>query len=292
MAEKAYGFLDDAVAADNPFFLTVAPVAPHSNVIFHESDRPLDEQEFEGTTPLPAARHKNLFKDVKIPRTPNFNPDEPSGVSWIRDLPKLNDTEVEYQDHYYRQRLRALQAVDELVDGLFARLEQYGILDNTYFFYSTDNGFHVSQHRLKPGKECGFETDINIPLIVRGPGVPENATTQIVTSHTDLASTFLDIIGQPPRIDTDGAAIPLTAQGIEEAKESRHEHAGIEYWGFAIEEGSQHGGEFHWNNTYKGLRLNGKGYSLYYSVWCSGEHELYNMNVSTITYYLRGAKGF
>jgi len=35
----------------------------------------------------------------------------------------------------------------------------------------------------------------------------------------------------------------------------------------------------HWNNTYKGLRLVGKSYSFYYSVWCNNEHELYDLYV-------------
>ena len=35
------------------------------------------------------------------------------------------------------------------------------------------------------------------------------------------------------------------------------------------------------NNTYKALRLIGNDYSVYYSVWCSNEKELFNMKVST-----------
>lgn len=33
IAEKALGFLDEAMQHDEPFFLTVAPVAPHSNIV-------------------------------------------------------------------------------------------------------------------------------------------------------------------------------------------------------------------------------------------------------------------
>ena len=160
----------------------------------------------------------------------------------MRNLPRQNESNVAYNDHFYRQRLRALQAVDELVDSIFSRLENYGILDNTYVFYSTDNGYHIGQHRLQPGKECGFEEDINIPLIVRGPHVPEGVTTDIVTSHTDLASTFLKIIGEKPRPDSDGLAIPLTEVEIVEAQSDRGEHVNVEYWGFAVGEG-KHSGE-------------------------------------------------
>jgi membrane-anchored protein YejM (alkaline phosphatase superfamily) len=47
-----------------------------------------------------------------------------------------NATNVAYNDNFYRQRLRALQAFDELVDDLFAKLDSYGLLDNTYIIYT------------------------------------------------------------------------------------------------------------------------------------------------------------
>lgn len=111
-AEKAYGFLDEALAAvgDNPFFLTVAPVAPHADVTLYPK--------MKAGPPEVAERHRHLFKDYKIPRTPNFNPEEPSGVSWVSRLPRLNDTVIEYNDEYQRCRLRALQSVDEMVEKI------------------------------------------------------------------------------------------------------------------------------------------------------------------------------
>jgi arylsulfatase A-like enzyme len=130
--------------------------------------------------------------------------------------------------------LRALQAVDELVDGVFKKLEDYKILDNTYIIYSSDNGYHIGQHRLQPGKECGYEEDINIPLIIRGPGVAENVTTELVTTHTDLAPTILKLIGEKPRPDFDGSAIPVDKKAIAAAEKQWHEHVNVEYWGFAV----------------------------------------------------------
>ena len=172
-----------------------------------------------------------------------------------------------------------MQAIDEIVEGVIERLESYGILDNTYVIYSTDNGYHIGQHRLQPGKECGYEEDINIPLIIRGPGVPEGEVTEIVTSHTDLAPTFLNLLGIPLRDDFDGIPIPLTKTGLEEASKQRHEHVNVEFWGIGLGEGI-HGWHMYPNNTYKALRVIGKGYNLYYSVWCNNEHQLYNLDVS------------
>lgn len=72
LAQKAYGFLDDAVTAGRPFFLGIAPVACHSNVIL-----PLTATELPiFTAPIPAKRHEDLFPDAIVPRTESFNPDQ------------------------------------------------------------------------------------------------------------------------------------------------------------------------------------------------------------------------
>lgn len=168
-----------------------------------------------------------------------------------------------------------------MVDTLFVKLADRNLLDNTYIMYSSDNGYHIGQHRLQPGKECGFEEDINVPLIIRGPGVPAGEVTNIVTSHTDIAPTIFSLIGKTPRKDFDGAAIPVTSNGLEFAKGKRHEHVSVEYWGFALTEG-EYGGHLYWNNTYKSLRILGAGYNLYYAVWCNNEHELYDLEVSLV----------
>ncbi|KKY13731.1 putative arylsulfatase [Phaeomoniella chlamydospora] len=217
--DKSFGFLDDAVKADKPFFLTIAPVAPHNNV-----------QGGRDTKPIPAPRHRGLFKDVKIPRTKNFNPEQPSGASWVKELPRLNARQVENMDEWHRDRLRSLQAVDELVDKIVAKLIGYNLLSNTYIFFTTDNGFHIAQHRFKPGKTCGYEEDIRIPLIVRGPGVPKGVSSQIVTSHTDMAATFFDILGIPQRDEFDGSPIPLTEAALAAPEKTKREHVNIEFW--------------------------------------------------------------
>lgn len=281
LAKKAYGFLDDGLKGENPFFLTIAPTAPHSNV--HFNFRPIAGNYTEKTAtqspPVPAKRHEHLFEDVRVPRTPHFNPSSPNGVSWISRLPQQNETNVGFNDHFYRSRLQSLQAVDEIVDELVRKLEEAGVLDETYIFFSTDNGYHIGQHRLQPGKQCAYEEDINIPFIVRGPGVPKGQTTDLVTSHTDLAPTFLQLAGAETRSDFDGEAIPLTSAGIEEDKGARGEHVNVEMWGIIMSEG-KYGSVLHPNHTYKALRVVGEDYNLLYTVWCSGEHELYDLTVS------------
>jgi N-acetylglucosamine-6-sulfatase len=56
VASTALGFLDDAIAAsDRPFFIGVAPIAPHSETITN-----LPPARFE--PPVPAKRHEHLLR--------------------------------------------------------------------------------------------------------------------------------------------------------------------------------------------------------------------------------------
>lgn len=165
-----------------------------------------------------------------------------------------------------------------MIERLVNLLDTKGVLEDTYVFFTTDNGFHASQHRMQPGKECGYDTDIHIPLVIRGPGIPAGATKDIVTSHTDMAPTLLSLAGAS-RSDFDGLAIPV----INDNTSARGEHVNVEFWGIGLPEGKfgiaePFGGLSYPNNTYKALRLVSANYSLYYSVWCTGEHEFYDLH--------------
>ncbi|RYP60222.1 hypothetical protein DL769_008211 [Monosporascus sp. CRB-8-3] len=253
-------FLDEAIPEGKPFFVGVAPIGPHSETI---------NRKFSPA--VPADRHKDLFPGLKVPRTVNFNPDTASGASWIKTLQKLNQTVVDHLDEFYRLRILALQAVDELVDSIVKRLEESPeVLENTYIIYTTDNGFHVGQHRLAPGKTCPIEEDLNIPFIIRGPGVEKGKMVSVPTSHTDIAPTIFELAGIPLQDDFDGSPMPVTKAQQEAVKAYKPEHVNIEFWGRSIPEGVSP--EDGW-----GFSNGNEGYDLAYTVWCSNEHELYEM---------------
>ena len=47
-----------------------------------------------------------------------------------------------------------------------------GVLGQTYVIYTSDNGFHMGEHRMVAGKNTPYEEDIRVPMVMRGPGVP------------------------------------------------------------------------------------------------------------------------
>ncbi|KAM0714000.1 hypothetical protein Q7P37_010964 [Cladosporium fusiforme] len=287
---NAIGFLEEAAESERPFFLGVAPIGPHSELI-RASENGSTTMSFH--PPVPADRHKHLFPDVKIPRTLNFNPDKASGASWIKTLGKMNDTAVQSADDYYRKRLQALQSVDEMVEDIMQWLSKHpSLLENTYLIYTTDNGFHMGQHRLPPGKTCGIEEDINIPFFMRGPGISKGKVYHRPTSHLDILPTLFSLAGIPMNEDFDGEPIPMFGEDDEDDK-PKTEHVNVEFWGYGLLEGVfgptgsglvpypgliSGDGVQGANNTYKTIRVIGDGYNLMYTVWCTNEHELYEMN--------------
>ncbi|KXS17421.1 Arylsulphatase [Gonapodya prolifera JEL478] len=275
---SAFEFLDEAAADPNgsPFFLTINPIAPH-----FEAPAPFPNGGLG--PPVSDTPYKDMFKDLIAPRTPNFNPDVPSGGGWVRNLPKLTDSYIATNDEWYRLRLRSLQSVDAKIDELFSRLDALDLLDNTYVIYSSDNGFHIGNHRLPPGKLCPYEEDVNVPFIVRGPGVACGRVADVVTSHVDLAPTVLKLAGLPLRDEFDGTPIPVTAPDLDWANVAgrKREVTLAEMWIQGISSVSEVTGQIlntaSLNTTYKSLRLVGSNYNLFYGIWCNNDHELYDM---------------
>jgi arylsulfatase A-like enzyme len=134
-------------------------------------------------------------------------------------------------DKHYRRRVESLQTVDDIVEGVVHRLKEAGKLDDTYIIYTSDNGFHLGHHRLFAGKKFAFEEDINVPLVIRGPGVPKGLTTDIVSAHIDLAPTIFRIAGIEQRKEFDGKPIALTRQRIQSRSgAATDEHTAVEFW--------------------------------------------------------------
>jgi arylsulfatase A-like enzyme len=86
-------------------------------------------------------------------------------------------------------------SVDDMIGRLVDALKESGELDNTYIFFTSDNGFHLGTHRLSVGKWTAYEEDIRVPLIVRGPGVPGGRKLKHLVLNNDFAPTFAELAG-------------------------------------------------------------------------------------------------
>jgi arylsulfatase A-like enzyme len=84
-------------------------------------------------------------------------------------------------------------------------------LDNTVLIYTSDNGFLFGDHRLI-GKTAAYEGSIKVPLLMRGPGIPERETRDQLVNNLDLVATILDLAAAKPGVPLDGKSVrPLLA---------------------------------------------------------------------------------
>ena len=104
--------------------------------------------------------------------------------------------------------------LDESLAALLAKLDELGIADNTYIFYTSDNGGEIIRNvtnnlPLKKGKTHTWEGGIRVPFIVKGPEIAAGSSSDTPVSGYDLFPTFAELLGiaTPLPADQDGGSL-------------------------------------------------------------------------------------
>ncbi len=186
IARRGVHFINRSVALGKPFFLELSTFAPH-------------------TPYVPAPRDARRFPGLMAPRPPSFNvlPSDPP--AWLANRPPLTRHQIRRINQAFRRRAQAVQAVGDMINQVQTALADHGLTNDTYIVFSSDNGLHTGEYRLTPGKLTAFDTDIHVPLIVSGPGVPVDTSTNAMTQNVDLAQTFAAVGGST--MSTDGQSL-------------------------------------------------------------------------------------
>ena len=145
---KAVDYIRRRAPAPQPFFLSVAYLAPHCG-----RAEPRPERRCRGSA-KPAARHRGAFAPRRLPRPPGFNERRRArqAAAPSAALPRLTPAEVARIRTDYQCRRESLLAVDEGVGRDRRRAAPRGELDNTVFVFTSDNGFFQGEHRVRRGK--------------------------------------------------------------------------------------------------------------------------------------------
>jgi arylsulfatase A-like enzyme len=188
LSARAVDWIREVAQDTLSFFIYVNPRAPHKPA-------------------TPAPRHAGVFGAEPLPRSPSFNEADVSDKPEpIRSLPLLADSTIADLEQLYRSRLETLLAVDELVVAIVDALAEEGIADETYVFFTSDNGFHMGEHRQPDGKSTAYEEDIHVPLIAWGPGV-RPGVSEALALNIDIAPTIADLAGAPIPDFVDGQSL-------------------------------------------------------------------------------------
>jgi N-acetylglucosamine-6-sulfatase len=145
---------------------------------------------------------------------PSFNERDVSDKPrWVGDQPILTPTQKQALGATRQERLTSMLAVSRNLARLKDKLRQTGELSSTYLIFTSDNGYHLGQHRLGAGKMTAYEEDIRVPLAISGPGVASGVARHMVL-NTDFAPTIADLVGVTPGLAPDGRSLaPLLQEG-------------------------------------------------------------------------------
>jgi N-acetylglucosamine-6-sulfatase len=214
-----------------PLFLMVSFHGPHIPAFFDAAD----------------ADH---FTDLTAPRVPSWGVSDADDPQYVKNQAPLTDSEAKAADELYRKKARSILAIRRAIDDIVKKFEEKGQLSNTYFVFTSDNGYRHGEHALTHGKHTPYEEDINVPMFVRGPDVQQGVRLPNFALNIDLAPTFCQSLAPLLR----GESVPWRTNFL------------IEHWA--------EGGV----PTYKGVRSNeGRVYVEYLSGDSAGDKELYDI---------------
>ncbi|MDD7983801.1 arylsulfatase [Lentisphaera marina] len=122
-----------------------------------------------------------------------------------------NGTRMHFRTHV-KEELKGISGQDEYGDGmvehdrhvgqLLKALDDMGIADNTFVFYSTDNGVHMNtwpdagMTPFQSEKNTNWEGGWRVPAMVKWPGkIKPGSVSNEIVHHMDWLPTFLAIAG-------------------------------------------------------------------------------------------------
>lgn len=168
----------------SPWFLVIAPTAPHRPFVAEEryADAPVGS--WAGN---PAVKEKDRS-------------DKPLYV-------RKGDASLEDGRRLRRLQLRTLLSVDDLVDEVMQHLETVGELDRTLAVYTSDNGFLWAEHG-RTGKGMPYTEAVKVPFLLRWPGeVEEGVVDGRLAMNIDIAPTLMEVAGLSPDVPMDGRSL-------------------------------------------------------------------------------------
>ncbi|WP_285471566.1 sulfatase [Actinoplanes sp. NBRC 101535] len=193
LSAKASAFITSTAATGKPFMMEVATYAPHSPY-------------------TPAPRDAASFPGLKAPRTAAYDKLPSPAPQWLANHTPLTKKEKAATDADFRKRVQSVQSIDRMIGSLRATLTTAGVAGDTIVVFNSDNGYHLGEYRMASGKQTAYDTDVNVPLVVAGPGVQAGKTVDALVENIDLRATFADLAGSSAPADADGRSIkPLLA---------------------------------------------------------------------------------
>ena len=200
--DAALSFIEDYSAGDRkqPFLAYVAYTAPHD-------------------PRSPAPEYIDCYAPEQLPLPANFRATHPFnlGVMTIRDenlgaWPRSAEQIRQQLADYYG----LITHLDTCIGDLLQALETHGLSENTIIVFTSDHGLAIGSHGLL-GKQNLYEESMKAPLMLAGPGLPEQQTEDALVYLYDVMPTLCHLVGVTLPEGVDGSDLSPVIEGSVEA---------------------------------------------------------------------------
>lgn len=224
-------FADESVAfiernSDTPFYLQLELNAVHTLLT-------VVPDEYADKYGIP--KHTfNRDPEAESWNYPYWDPRKETYKKWYSDV-----ADLKLVDPYGRRKYLAhLEMVDKAIARITATLEEQGLLENTFIFFSSDNGgshqSYVDNGPLNVYKYCIADGGIKVPMFVTWPkGFAGGKRSEAMVTHRDIFATIVDITGVGSKKALDAQSLlPLIEGDVDELHEELFWDTGQDSWAY------------------------------------------------------------
>jgi arylsulfatase A-like enzyme len=256
-ADETIGLIDEyakTVDPEKPFFLYLAPVAPHVGPMRENS--------------IPQ-RWKDRFPTTELPRCENFNEADVSDKPLVyRDILPMSPGDMKKLRDTQRYRMIAMLGIDEMVRRVREKIAAIGQEENTVIILTSDHGYLMGQHRIH-GKSFPLIESTKVPLWVYDPQRRKSRTANQLLAHIDIAATVAELggAGIPEFADGRSFVSLLSDESIAE-EDAIRQSVLVENWESRLQSASKQ--KVVYSSIIKPNSI--------YTQWANGEREFYKLD--------------
>ncbi len=107
-------------------------------------------------------------------------------------IPPPNQADVQHLIDLYDASIRQ---IDDGMGRVFDVLEKKGLFNNTLVIITSDHGEEFMEHGAILHGRTFFQEVVQVPLIMRGPGLPDGRRIKSMVSLLDIMPTILSLLG-------------------------------------------------------------------------------------------------
>jgi arylsulfatase A-like enzyme len=207
--EKALPWINSRKPATAPFFIQYSPTNPH-------------------TPYTPTAAHAHDYDPEPPRKVPSINEADMSDKPAKMQKGTVSVSTMANAEEGMREEL---EDTDDFIAKLIDAAEAVTGNSNLLVIFTSDNGFQAGEHRLM-NKSWQYQESVEIPLIMRGTGLPAQQPTQLVSS-VDIYGTILNFAGASPPRTFDGRSLHEIVLGIQPTSWRKRvliENPNVKYW--------------------------------------------------------------